>query len=292
MFAPFQRLGDTDNTTGLGLGLALSKGFTEGMGGTLTAEDTPGGGLTMVIALPVAEHRLLAAAKPIQKAGSMKVLIADDDPQLVRALRITLAAHGYEVVAAPDGAAAVALAAQAHPDIVLLDLGMPRLDGVAGHRGAAGLDDRARSSWCRAAPGSADKVEALDAGADDYVTKPFQIDELLARLRALSRRAAARTRRRPSCRSATSRSTSSTKSVTRAGARVHLTPTEWRMLEFLARNPGSLVTRQTLLKEIWGSEQVADTGYLRLYISQLRKKLEADPGRPRTCSRSPAWATG
>ena len=120
----------------------------------------------------------------------MKILVADDDPQLVRALRITLAAHGYEVVAAPDGAAAVALAAQAHPDIVLLDLGMPRLDGVQVIQALRG--------WT-AAPiivvsgrtGSADKVEALDAGADDYVTKPFQIDELLARLRALSRRVGA-----------------------------------------------------------------------------------------------------
>jgi two-component system KDP operon response regulator KdpE len=127
--------------------------------------------------------------------------------------------------------------------------------------------------------GSADKVEALDAGADDYVTKPFQIDELLARLRALARRNA------PAPGEAVVQFGDVevdlvARAVTRSGARVHLTPTEWRMLEFLARNPGALVTRQTLLKEIWGTDQIADSGYLRLYMSQLRKKLEADAANP------------
>lgn len=208
----------------------------------------------------------------------MKVLIADDDPQLVRALRITLAAHGYEVVAAPDGAAAIALAAKEHPDIVMVDLGMPRLDGMQ-------LIEALRG-WTTAPiivvsgrTGSADKVEALDAGADDFVTKPFQIDELLARLRALSRRAVAASEV-PVVTFGDVEVDLSTKTVTRAGARVHLTPTEWRILEFLARNAGSLVTRQTLLKDIWGTDQVADTGYLRLYLSQLRKKLEVDPAHP------------
>jgi two-component system KDP operon response regulator KdpE len=208
----------------------------------------------------------------------MKVLLADDDPQLVRALRITLAAHGYEVVAAPDGAAAITLAAQAHPDLVVLDLGMPRLDGVQVIQALRGWTT-VPILVVSGRTGSADKVEALDAGADDYVTKPFQIDELLARLRALSRRSDA---------SATEPTVAfgdvvvdlATKSVVRGGARVHLTPTEWRMLEFLARHPGTLVTRQTLLKEIWASEQVSDSGYLRLYMSQLRKKLEVDPANP------------
>ena len=209
----------------------------------------------------------------------MRILVADDDPQLVRALRITLAAHGYDVVAAPDGAAAIALAAQARPDLVLLDLGMPRLDGVQVIHALRG--------WT-AAPiivvsgrtGSADKVEALDAGADDYVTKPFQIDELLARLRALTRRVGPGADE-PAVSFGDVTIDLAAKSVTRAGERVHLTPTEWRMLEFLARNAGALVTRQTLLKEIWASEQVSDSGYLRLYMSQLRKKLEADPADPK-----------
>lgn len=209
----------------------------------------------------------------------MKVLIADDDPQLVRALRITLAAHGYDVVAAPDGQAAIALAAKEHPDIVMVDLGMPRLDGIRVIEALRG--------WT-AAPiivvsgrtGSADKVEALDAGADDYVTKPFQVDELLARLRALSRRAAANTNE-PVVAFGDVSIDLAAKLVTRAGSAVHLTPTEWRILEFLARNAGALVTRQALLKDIWGTEQVTDTGYLRLYMSQLRKKLEPNPSNPR-----------
>ncbi|MBN9176797.1 MAG: response regulator [Microbacterium sp.] len=212
----------------------------------------------------------------------MKILVADDDPQLVRALRITLAAHGYDVVAAADGAAAVTLAAQAHPDIVLLDLGMPHLDGIGVIAALRGWTD-APIIVVSGRTGSADKVDALDAGADDYVTKPFQIDELLARLRALARRSTpvAGVGADPVVRFGDVTVDLVAKIVTRAGAAVHLTPTEWRMLEFLARHPGALVTRQTLLKDIWGTEQVADTGYLRLYVSQLRKKLEPDPAAPR-----------
>lgn len=208
----------------------------------------------------------------------MKVLIADDDPQLVRALRITLAAHGYEVVAAADGASAIAIAAQTHPDLVVLDLGMPRLGGIEVIEALRGWT-QAPIIVVSGRVGSADKVEALDAGADDYVTKPFQIDELLARLRALGRRTGATTTD-PVVRFGDVVLDLAARDVTRAGARVHLTPTEWRMLEFLARNPGALVTRQTLLKEIWASEQVTDSGYLRLYMSQLRKKLEPDPANP------------
>ena len=208
----------------------------------------------------------------------MRILVADDDPQLVRALRITLGAHGYEVVAVPDGAAAVAAAGHSHPDLVMLDLGMPKLDGVQVIQALRGWTD-VPILVVSGRTGSADKVEALDAGADDFVTKPFQIDELLARLRALSRRATPATGQ-PVVRFADVEIDLAAKQVLRGGARVHLTPTEWRMLEFLARNPGALVTRQTLLKDIWGTDQVADSGYLRLYMSQLRKKLEPDPAHP------------
>ncbi len=208
----------------------------------------------------------------------MKILIADDDPQLVRALRITLAAHGYDVVAAPDGQAAIALAAKEHPDIVMVDLGMPRLDGIRVIEALRGWTD-VPIIVVSGRTGSADKVEALDAGADDYVTKPFQIDELLARLRALSRRSTAGANE-PVVSFGEVSVDLAAKLVTRGGAPVHLTPTEWRILEFLARNAGALVTRQALLKDIWGTEQVTDTGYLRLYLSQLRKKLEADPAHP------------
>ncbi len=209
----------------------------------------------------------------------MRILVADDDPQLVRALRITLAAHGYEVVAAPDGPAAIALAAQTHPDIVMLDLGMPRLDGVEVIHALRGWS-KAPIIVVSGRTSGADKVEALDAGADDYVTKPFQVDELLARLRALARRSSS-IGDEPLVTFGDVEVDLATKTVTRGGSRIHLTPTEWRMLEFLARNPGALVARQALLKEIWGTDQVADSGYLRLYMSQLRKKLEADPSRPR-----------
>lgn len=208
----------------------------------------------------------------------MKLLIADDDPQMVRALRITLSAHGYEVVVASDGAAAIAAAAQTHPDLIMLDLGMPRLDGVEVIQALRGWTN-VPIIVVSGRTGSADKVDALDAGADDFVTKPFQVDELLARLRALARRVAS---------SGGDAIVGfgdvvvdlATKTVTREGARVHLTPTEWRMLEHLARHPGALVTRQDLLKEIWGSDQVSDSGYLRLYMSQLRKKLEQSPSEP------------
>ena len=210
----------------------------------------------------------------------MKLLIADDDPQLVRALRITLAAHGYDVIAASDGAEAVTLAAQSHPDIILLDLGMPRLDGMEVIHALRGWT-RAPIIVVSGRTGSADKIDALDAGADDFVTKPFQVDELLARLRALARRAAPASEVTESVvRFGDVVVDLAATLVTRAGAPVHLTPTEWRMLEHLCRHPGALVTRLELLREIWGSDQVTDSGYLRLYMSQLRKKLEREPGRP------------
>ena len=210
----------------------------------------------------------------------MKILLADDDPQIVRALRITLAAHGHEVIPAVDGAAAIAAAASERPDIVMLDLGMPRLDGlevIAALRGWTTVPILVVSGRT----GAADKVEALDAGADDYVTKPFQMDELLARLRALTRRASPQQPGTdPVVRFADVTVDLVSRTVTRDGASVRLTPTEWHVLEFLVRHPGLLVSRQTLLTEIWGSEHITDTGYLRLYIGQLRKKLEADPARP------------
>jgi len=208
----------------------------------------------------------------------MKLLIADDDPQLVRALRITLAAHGYDVVTAVDGRDAITTASRERPDLIVLDLGMPLLDGIdviAALRGWTVAPILVVSGRT----GSADKVDALDAGADDYITKPFQIDELLARLRALARRTAAPTGT-PTVTFGDVAVDLALKSVTKAGEPVHLTPTEWRMLEQLCRNPGALITRQDLLKEIWGSDQVTDSGYLRLYMSQLRRKLEVNPAAP------------
>lgn len=172
------------------------------------------------------------------------------------------------------------MAAQTHPDIILLDLGMPRLDGVEVIHALRGWT-RAPILVVSGRTGSAGKVDALDAGADDFVTKPFQVDELLARLRALARRAAPE----PVVGEAVVRFGDvvvdlAARLVTRSGSPVHLTPTEWRMLEHLCRHPGALVTRHELLREIWGTDQVSDSGYLRLYMSQLRKKLEREPSAP------------
>ncbi|MBD3779259.1 MAG: response regulator transcription factor [Micrococcales bacterium] len=215
----------------------------------------------------------------------MKILIADDDPQILRALRITLRARGYEILTATDGTSALNQAIEHKPDLYLLDLGMPRLDGVeviAGLRGWTSAPILVLSGRT----GSADKVEALDAGADDYVTKPFGVDELLARIRALTRRASAPpgADAEPLVRLGAVTIDLTATTATRDGSPpepVRLTPTEWRILEILVRHAGRLVTRQTLLREIWGSEHVTDTGYLRLYLSRLRKKLEPDPSAPR-----------
>ena len=208
----------------------------------------------------------------------MKILIADDDPQILRALRITLSARGYDVETASDGTEALRLAVDKHPDLMVIDLGMPGLTGIdviEAVRGWSQLPILVVSGRSD----SLDKVDALDAGADDYVTKPFAADELLARIRALSRRVPSATDE-PVISFADVVVDLSARAVTRAGQPVRLTPTEWRLLEVLVRNPDRLVTRETLLTEVWGPQYTNDTGYLRLYIGQLRKKLEATPGEP------------
>ena len=211
----------------------------------------------------------------------MRILIADDDPQFLRALRITLGARGYEVLLARDGQHALEMAIDHKPDIILLDLGMPRLDGVKVIEAVRGWSS-APILVISGRSGSGEKVEALDAGADDYVTKPFSMDELLARIRVLTRRIGQdEVDEEPIVAFGSVWVDLAAHTVTRDGANVRLTPTEWRVLELLIRNEGRLVTRQTMLSQVWGSEHVTDTGYLRLYISQLRKKLEPEPSRPR-----------
>jgi two-component system KDP operon response regulator KdpE len=209
----------------------------------------------------------------------MRILVADDDPQILKALRIILTAHGYDVSLARDGREAIDTAAHDRPDVIVLDLGMPGLDGVAVIEAVRGWS----TTPILVVSGRTDtsgKVDALDAGADDYVTKPFATEELLARIRALTRRApeAAEV---PTVVFGDVAVDLSARQVTRAGQEVRLTPTEWAVLEQLVRNPRRLVTQQTLLTSVWGPTHTRDSGYLRIYLGTLRKKLEPEPSRPR-----------
>jgi len=225
------------------------------------------------------------------------VLVIDDEPQIVRALRINLRVRQYDVHTAGSAGEALELAARHPPDLVILDLGLPDLDGVEVIHGLRGWTD-APIIVLSGRADSTDKVEALDAGADDYVTKPFGMDELLARMRAVSRRATAdgdvpRVRlgdlvvdlaAKRVIRSATGDSQHSATSDDKHGAGngdIRLTPTEWHLLEVLLRNPGKLLSQQQLLAEVWGPGYADATGNLRLYMAQLRRKLEPDPARPR-----------
>ncbi len=211
-----------------------------------------------------------------------RVLVVDDDPQILRALRINLTAHGYQVLLAPDGAAALRAAADGHPDVVVLDLGLPDMDGtevIAGLRGWTSVPIIVLS----ARVGGAETVRALDAGADDYVTKPFGMAELLARLRAAVRRAAVSTVDGEATVDVGDFAVDlAAKKVVRAdGKEVHLTPTEWGVLELLVRHRGKLVGQRELLKAVWGPSYATETNYLRVYIAQLRRKLEREPSHPR-----------
>ena len=219
---------------------------------------------------------------PAAIAAKPTVLVIDDEPQILRALRINLAARGYEVTTVTTGAAALRAAAELRPDVVVLDLGLPDMSGIevlAGLRGwmtAPVIVLSARTD-------STDKVEALDAGADDYVTKPFGMDEFLARLRAAVRRGAtaASDTTEPIIHTAAFTVDLVARRVTKGNAAVHLTPTEWGMLEMLVRNPGKLVGQEELLKEVWGPGHSNQNHYLRVYLAQLRRKLEDDPSHPR-----------
>ena len=213
-----------------------------------------------------------------------RVLVVDDEPQILRALRINLRVRQYDVHTAATGAEALEQASKHPPDLVILDLGLPDLDGVEVIQGLRGWTT-APIIVLSGRADSIDKVEALDAGADDYVTKPFGMEELLARMRAVSRRAVA-DGDEPQVRLgdlvvdlAAKRVISEQNGA--AGADVRLTPTEWHLLEVLLRHPGKLLSQQQLLAEVWGPGYADATGNLRLYMAQLRRKLEPDPARPR-----------
>ncbi len=209
-----------------------------------------------------------------------RVLVVDDEPQILRALAANLRARGYAVDLAGTGEAALTLAQRHRPDAVILDLGLPGMDGLEVIRGLRGWTD-VPIVVLSVREREADKVAALDAGADDFVTKPFGMGELLARVRAALRRAA------PADAEALVETTDfsvdlAAKRVTDAtGADVRLTPTEWAIVELLVRNPGKLVSQQQLLHEVWGPQYSTETNYLRVYLAQIRRKLEPDPARPR-----------
>jgi two-component system KDP operon response regulator KdpE len=208
-----------------------------------------------------------------------RVLVVDDEPQILRGLRTNLRARGYDVDTAPDGERALQLAADRRPDVMILDLGLPGIDGVDVIHGV-----RAWSALpiivLSARDQERDMVLALDAGADDYVTKPFGMNELLARLRASERRL------RPIGEAAVVKTDDFTVDLAAATVAttqgpVHLTPTEWHLVEILLRNAGKLVSQRQLLKDVWGPKYEEETNYLRVYMAQIRRKLEPDPARPR-----------
>jgi two-component system KDP operon response regulator KdpE len=208
-----------------------------------------------------------------------KVLVVDDDASLLRALSISLSARGYEVAVARTGEEGLDRAAHGHPDVILLDLGLPGIDGTDVIRGVRGWSP-VPIIVLSARHQSVSKVDALDAGADDYVTKPFGMDELLARLRAALRRTTAGSEE-PLVVAEGFTVDLVAKRVTRDGTEVHLTPKEWEIVEVLVRNPGRLVSQRQLLHDVWGPEYETETEYLRVLMARVRRKLEPDHSRPR-----------
>jgi two-component system KDP operon response regulator KdpE len=209
------------------------------------------------------------------------VLAVDDDPAILRTLSINLRARDYEVETAADGRTALELVAERMPDLVLLDLGLPDVDGVAVLTQLRSFT-RVPIVVLSARHEPDDKVEALDLGADDYVTKPFGMEELLARVRAALRHSSRDLPpERQVVETATLHLDLGEQLASRNGEQVHLTPTEWRLIEVLTRRPGQLVRQTELLREVWGPSYHRETNYLRVYLAQLRRKLEEEPGRPR-----------
>jgi two-component system, OmpR family, KDP operon response regulator KdpE len=211
-----------------------------------------------------------------------RILVIDDEPQILRGLRTNLVARGYEVDTAADGETALDLAVRDRPDVVIVDLGLPGIDGIEVIRGLR--------TWTAvpiivlsAREQESEKVAALDAGADDYVTKPFGMGELLARVRASERRQAVPPEEEPAIVETGDFTVdlAAKKVVASDGSAVRLTPTEWHLVEILVRNPGKLVSQRQLLHEVWGPRYEEETNYLRVYMAQIRRKLEPDPAAPK-----------
>jgi two-component system KDP operon response regulator KdpE len=205
--------------------------------------------------------------------------VVDDEPQILRTLSTNLAARNYDVAVAPDGETALQLAEARTPDLVILDIGLPGIDGIE--------VIRALRTWTSTPiiilsvrGDETDKVAALDAGADDFVTKPFAMNELLARVRASLRRSSV-TGEEPVVETPDFTVDLRTKRVHRGDELVHLTPTEWAIVDLLVRNPGKLISQRRLLADVWGPEYEHETNYLRVYLATVRRKLEPVPSQPR-----------
>jgi two-component system KDP operon response regulator KdpE len=209
-----------------------------------------------------------------------KVLLVDDEVRFARALAISLRARGYEVDTAGTGEQGLEQVAHGHPDVVVLDLGLPGIDGLDVLRGLRGWTS-VPVIVLSARHGEPSKVDALDAGADDYVTKPFGMDELLARLRALVRRATPDDAAPVIVTDDFTLDLAAKTAAASDGTRIHLTPREWGVVEVLVRNEGKLVSQKQLLKDVWGPQYETETDYLRVYLAAVRRKLEPDSSRPR-----------
>jgi two-component system KDP operon response regulator KdpE len=209
-----------------------------------------------------------------------RILVVDDEPQIRKALSVNLTARGYEVDLAESGEEALARAAAHHPDLVLLDIGLPGIDGVAVVEGLRGWTT-VPIIMLSVRDSEADKVRALDAGADDYVTKPFGMNEVLARLRAALRRHTPAPEQAVVVTAAFTIDLAQKTLVLASDEQVHLTPTEWQIVEALVRSPGRLITQRQLLQQVWGPQYEHETNYLRVHLAAIRKKLEPEPGRPR-----------
>ncbi len=209
-----------------------------------------------------------------------RVLVVDDEPQIRRALGISLRARGYDVDLAETGERALELAARHHPDVVVLDLGLPGIDGVDVIHGLRGWS-QVPIIVLSVREAEADKVAALDAGADDFVTKPFGMDELLARLRAALRRAVPAEEAAAVVTPDFTIDLAAKRVADATGAEVRLTPTEWQIVEVLTRHAGRLVSQRQLLQDVWGPQYGTETNYLRVFMAQVRRKLEPEPSHPR-----------
>lgn len=208
-----------------------------------------------------------------------RVLVVDDEKQILRALSTNLKARGYEVDVASSGEEALVVAAQHVPDVVILDLGLPGIDGIEVIKALRGYSE-VPILVLSVREAESDKVAALDAGADDFVTKPFGMDELIARLRAALRRTN-KGDETPIVKTKDFDIDLVAKRITRDRNEVKLTPTQWHIVELLVRNPGKLVSQQQILKEVWGEGYAEEANYLRVFMAQIRSKLEPNPAEPK-----------